>query len=61
MSSTLSALPGAYDLVLKGGRVIDPASGMDAIQLLHPETVVRAGKVIKTDSPLLPDLEQLAA
>jgi hypothetical protein len=59
MSSTLSALPGAYDLVLKGGRVIDPATGTDAIQLLHPERVVRAGEV--TDSPLLPDLEQLVA
>ena len=31
MNSTLSALPGAYDLVLKGARVIDPANGTDAI------------------------------
>jgi hypothetical protein len=29
--------------------------------LLHPECVVRAGRVIQTDSPLLPDLAPLAA
>ena len=31
MNPTVSALPGAFDMVLKGGRVIDPASGTDAI------------------------------
>jgi hypothetical protein len=30
-------------------------------RLLHPERVVRGGEVIETDSPLLPDLAQLAA
>jgi hypothetical protein len=32
-----------------------------AHQLLHPERVVRSGEVITVDSPLLPDLGQLAA
>ena len=31
MNATISALPGANDIVLKGGRVIDPATGTDAI------------------------------
>jgi hypothetical protein len=28
---------------------------------LHPDRVVRSGEVIAVDSPLLPDLTQLAA
>jgi dihydroorotase len=41
MSSTLSALPGAYDLVLKGARVIDPANGTDAVL----DVAVAGGKI----------------
>ena len=41
MSSTLSALPGAYDLVLKGARVIDPANGTDAVL----DVAVTGGKI----------------
>jgi hypothetical protein len=29
--------------------------------LLHPDRVVRRGEVVAADSPLLPDLAQLAA
>jgi len=32
MPGTVQALPKAYDVVLKGARVIDPASGLDAIR-----------------------------
>jgi hypothetical protein len=41
MTSTLSALPVAYDLVLKGARVIDPATGTDAIL----DVAVAGGKI----------------
>ncbi|WP_428486488.1 amidohydrolase/deacetylase family metallohydrolase [Rhodopila sp.] len=48
MSSTLSALPGAYDLVLKGARVIDPATGTDGVL----DVAVADGKI----AALGPDL-----
>jgi dihydroorotase len=49
--------------ILDGEWTLRDSKGVEvtARQLLHPESVIRAGKVIKTDSPLLPDLEQLAA
>jgi dihydroorotase len=49
--------------VMEGEWTLRDSNGVEvtAHQLLHPERVVRAGKVIETDSPLLPDLAQLAA
>ena len=49
--------------ILSGEWTLRDSNGKEVItnQLLHPESVVRAGKVINTDSPLLPDLAQLAA
>jgi dihydroorotase len=49
--------------VLRGEWVLRDSNGAEVIthELLHPEQVVRAGKVIDIDSPLLPDLRQLAA
>jgi dihydroorotase len=49
--------------ILDGEWTLRDSKGVEvtARQLLHPESVIRAGEVIKTDSPLLPDLEQLAA
>jgi predicted amidohydrolase len=32
-----------------------------ATEMIHPRLSVRAGKVMRVDSPLLPDLERLAA
>jgi dihydroorotase len=57
MSSTLSALPGAYDLVLKGARVIDPASGTDAIL----DIAVSDGKIaaVGPDLPCPPGATRL--
>jgi hypothetical protein len=49
--------------VLTGEWTLRDSNGQEVIarELLHPESVVRAGKVIHADSPLLPDLAQLAA
>ena len=49
--------------VRQGQWTLRDSNGVEVVanQLLHPERVVRAGTVIETDSPLLPDLEQLAA
>ncbi len=49
--------------VLEGEWTLRDSNGVEVIahQLLHPDSVVRAGKVIAVDSPLLPDLDQLAA
>jgi dihydroorotase len=38
----------------RGGEIL-------ATEMIHPRLSVRAGKVIRVDSPLLPDLERLAA
>ena len=57
MSSTLSALPGAYDLVLKGARVIDPANGIDGIM----DVAVIGGKIagVGPDLPCPPGATRL--
>jgi dihydroorotase len=49
--------------ILEGEWTLRDSNGVEVVanQLLHPERVVRAGTVIETDSPLLPDLAQLAA
>jgi dihydroorotase len=49
--------------VLEGEWTLRDSNGVEvtAHQLLHPESVVRGGKVFEVDSPLLPDLKQLAA
>jgi dihydroorotase len=49
--------------VRQGEWTLRDSNGVEVVanQMLHPERVVRAGTVIETDSPLLPDLEQLAA
>ncbi len=49
--------------ILNGEWTLRDSNGKEVVanQLLHPESVVRAGKLINTDSPLLPDLAQLAA
>ena len=49
--------------VRQGKWTLRDSNGVEVVtnQMLHPERVVRAGTVIETDSPLLPDLEQLAA
>jgi len=49
--------------VLQGEWTLRDSNGVEVVahQLLHPERVVRAGKVVDVDSPLLPDLKQLAA
>ena len=49
--------------VLQGEWTLRDSNGVEvaAHELLHPQQVVRAGKVIGVDSPLLPDLKQLAA
>ncbi len=49
--------------VLQGEWTLRDSNGVEVVahQLLHPERVVRAGKVMGADSPLLPDLKQLAA
>jgi dihydroorotase len=49
--------------ILNGEWTLRDSNGVEVVthQLLHPERVVRGGEVIETDSPLLPDLAQLAA
>jgi dihydroorotase len=49
--------------VLRGEWTLRDSNGVEVVarELLHPECVVRNGHVIDVDSPLLPDLEQLAA
>jgi dihydroorotase len=49
MNPAISALPGAYDLVLKGARVIDPASGIDGVM-----DVAVSGDKIAAIGPDLP-------
>jgi dihydroorotase len=69
MEDTIGALKPGMDAdisifrVLNGEWTLRDSNGTEVVakQLLHPESVVRAGKVIRTDSPLLPDLAQLAA
>jgi dihydroorotase len=69
MQDTIGALTPGMDAdisvfrILQGEWTLRDSNGMEvtAHQLLHPESVVRMGKVIRTDSPLLPDLAQLAA
>jgi len=51
-----------YDILLRGGRVICPASGIDGIRdvqhaaerLLQPEFCLRGGKRFDARSPILP-------
>ena len=49
--------------ILEGEWTLRDSNGVEVVthQLLHPECVVRAGRVIHVDSPLLPDVQQLAA
>lgn len=49
--------------VLQGEWTLRDSNGVEVVahQLLHPERVIRAGKVMRVDSPLLPDPKQLAA
>jgi dihydroorotase len=49
--------------ILKGEWTLRDSNGVEVVarELLHPDFVVRAGEIIGVDSPLLPDLEQLAA
>jgi dihydroorotase len=49
--------------VLEGEWTLRDSNGAEVVayRLLHPECAVRAGKMIRVDSPLLPDLQQLAA
>jgi dihydroorotase len=69
MEDTIGALKPGMDAdisvfrVLSGEWTLRDSNGKEVVarQLLHPESVVRAGKLIHTDSPLLPDLAQLAA
>jgi dihydroorotase len=69
MEDTIGALRPGMDAdisifrVLTGEWTLRDSNGQEVIarELLHPESVVRAGKVIHADSPLLPDLAQLAA
>jgi dihydroorotase len=69
MEDTIGALKPGMDAdisvfkILTGEWTLRDSNGKEVVatQLLHPESVVRAGKVIGTDSPLLPDLAQLAA
>jgi dihydroorotase len=45
------------DLILRGGRVISPASGIDGVvaeRLLRPAFCLRAGQRFDVDSPILP-------
>jgi dihydroorotase len=43
--AVLAGIPGAfaatYDLIIKGGRVIDPASGLDAVR----DLAIAGGKI----------------
>ncbi|HVY15814.1 MAG TPA: amidohydrolase/deacetylase family metallohydrolase [Rhodopila sp.] len=69
MEDTIGALKPGMDAdvsifrVLEGEWTLRDSNGVAVVthQLLHPENVVRAGKVVTADSPLLPDLQQLAA
>jgi dihydroorotase len=49
--------------VLQGQWTLRDSNGVEVVtnQLLHPEKTIRAGKLFDVDSPLLPDLQQLAA
>ena len=52
MNPAVSALPGAFDIVLKGGRVIDPATGTDATL----DVAISDGKIaaVGADLPIPP-------
>ena len=46
-----------FDLILRGGRVISPASGIDGVvadRLLRPTLCLREGQRFDADSPILP-------
>lgn len=69
MEDMIGALRPGMDADISVFRIMDGAwtlrdsNGVEVVahQLLHPERVVRAGRIIEIDSPLLPDLAQLAA
>jgi hypothetical protein len=42
-----------YDLVLRGGRVLDPAHDVELAERLRPELCLRAGVVHRADASLL--------
>jgi dihydroorotase len=46
-----AALAGTYDLVIKGGRVIDPASGIDATR----DIAIAAGRVAAIENSIAPE------
>jgi len=53
--SVVNILHGRWELKdSRGGRIV-------ATEMIHPRLSVRAGKVMRPDSPLLPDLAELAA
>jgi dihydroorotase len=69
MEDTIGTLKPGMDADISVFRVLDgewtlrDSNGVEVVahQLLHPECVVRSGEIIHVDSPLLPDLAQLAA
>lgn len=69
MEDTIGALKPGMDAdisvfrVLEGQWTLRDSNGVEVVtkQLLHPEKTIRAGKLFDVDSPLLPDLQQLAA
>jgi dihydroorotase len=50
-SDVLAAMAGRYDLVIRGGRVIDPASGLDAIR----DVAISAGRVAAVKAEIAAD------
>ena len=44
-----------YDLVLEGGRVMDPETGLDAVRNVG----IRDGKIVRISARGFPDLAQL--
>src|SRR5258706_15715260 len=50
-SDKVAPLAGSYDLVLKGGRVIDPAQGLDGSY----DIAIRKGKIAAVAPPIAAD------
>lgn len=54
-AALLTGVPGAfaatYDLIIKGGRVIDPSAGLDAVR----DVAIAGGKIVAVDANMAGD------
>jgi dihydroorotase len=57
MSPNTASVSTTFDLLLRGGRVIDPAAGVDGVK----DVAIRNGKIAAVQADILPSSAKSAA